>query len=188
VVAVDLHAVEQTIRSVSHAAVASRAHFLLAQAADTEGAVRADLEDAVRVYLALKEVVAEHELDALTVRCFDLVLELETTGCFALAQLTDEAIIAGCEGDLVSTVGLLWAHELLGETPWMANPAPGGRDPQHALAGSLYRPAYDRGRLLSLFPFRVGTGFRDPGVATRRTGHAAAYRGTEHGSPVARGG
>jgi L-fucose isomerase-like protein len=50
-------------------------------------------------------------------------LHQRTTGCFGLAQLTDEGIIAGCEGDLVSTIGLLWAHRLLGVTPWMANPA-----------------------------------------------------------------
>jgi L-fucose isomerase-like protein len=51
------------------------------------------------------------------------VLNLETTGCFGLAELTDEGVIAGCEGDLVSTVGLLWAYKLLDEIPWMANPA-----------------------------------------------------------------
>ncbi len=56
-------------------------------------------------------------------RCFDLVLNQQTTGCFALAQLADDGVIAGCEGDLVSTVALLWAKKLLGATPWMANPA-----------------------------------------------------------------
>ena len=83
----------------------------------------ADLRDVTRIYLALKDVVADHRLDALTVRCFDFVQHQRTTGCFGLAQLTDEGVIAGCEGDLVSTVGLLWAHKLLGVTPWMANPA-----------------------------------------------------------------
>lgn len=81
------------------------------------------MDDVVKVYLALKKVVQEQKLDALTLRCFDLVLGLKTTGCFGLSQLTDEGIIAGCEGDLVSTVGLMWARELLGLTPWMANPA-----------------------------------------------------------------
>ncbi len=83
----------------------------------------AALMDVVRVYAALRALAAEHELDALTLRCFDLVLELQTTGCFGLAALTDEGIIAGCEGDLVSTVGMLWAAKLLDATPWMANPA-----------------------------------------------------------------
>jgi L-fucose isomerase-like protein len=82
-----------------------------------------ELGDVSRLYLALKKVVADHKLDALTVRCFDFVQHQKTTGCFALAQLSDEGIIAGCEGDLVSTVGQLWAHKLLGVTPWMANPA-----------------------------------------------------------------
>jgi L-fucose isomerase-like protein len=83
----------------------------------------AEIRDVAKVYLALKRVVADRKLDALTVRCFDLVSDQKTTGCFALAQLTDDGVIAGCEGDLVSTIGLLWSRQLLGETPWMANPA-----------------------------------------------------------------
>ncbi len=83
----------------------------------------AELREVVRVSAALRELVDEHDLDALTLRCFDLVLKLQTTGCFGLAALTDEGIIAGCEGDLVSTVGMLWAAKLLDATPWMANPA-----------------------------------------------------------------
>lgn len=82
-----------------------------------------DVQNVARIYLALKKVVTENDLDALTVRCFDFVQHQKTTGCFALAQLTDEGTIAGCEGDLVSTIGLLWARELLDVTPWMANPA-----------------------------------------------------------------
>jgi L-fucose isomerase-like protein len=81
-----------------------------------------ELRDVARVYLALKSIVVDQRLDALTVRCFDFVRHQRTTGCFGLAQLTDEGVIAGCEGDLVSTVGMLWAHKLLGTTPWMANP------------------------------------------------------------------
>ena len=48
---------------------------------------------------------------------------MKTTGCFGLAQLIDDGIIAGCEGDLTSTIGMIWAKKLTGETPWMANPA-----------------------------------------------------------------
>ncbi len=83
----------------------------------------ADLESSGRIYAALRLLVAEHALDALTVRCFDLVTDLGATGCLALSRLTDEGVIAGCEGDLVSAIGLLWAREVTGETPWMANPA-----------------------------------------------------------------
>jgi len=84
---------------------------------------RAELEDGARVYLGLRQLVERYTLSALTLRCFDLVIRLQTTGCLALAQLNDEGIIAGCEGDVVSTLGMLWAHHLLGQIPWMANPA-----------------------------------------------------------------
>jgi L-fucose isomerase-like protein len=83
----------------------------------------ADSEMVVKMSEVLEALVQRHQLDAMTVRCFDLVLNQQTTGCFALARLNDNGVIAGCEGDLVSTMAMLWAHELLGETPWMANPA-----------------------------------------------------------------
>jgi L-fucose isomerase-like protein len=50
-------------------------------------------------------------------------MQRNTSGCFALSALTDSGIIAGCEGDLVSAVGMLWAKLLTGEVPWMANPS-----------------------------------------------------------------
>ena len=83
----------------------------------------ADLTEAARVYTALRNVVRERRLDALTVRCFDIVIQRNTSGCFALSELTDVGVIAGCEGDIVSTVGMLWANLLTGEVPWMANPS-----------------------------------------------------------------
>ncbi len=82
-----------------------------------------DLGSSGHIYVALRSLIEEHQLDALTVRCFDLVTGLGATGCLALSRLTDEGVIAGCEGDLVSALGLLWAQRLTGETPWMANPA-----------------------------------------------------------------
>lgn len=82
-----------------------------------------DLAAVARVYEGLRAIVAEHDLTALTLRCFDIVLQRGTSGCFALSELTDTGVIAGCEGDLVSTVGLMWAQLLTGQTPWMANPS-----------------------------------------------------------------
>lgn len=122
VVPIDLNIVEQTISAIHQDEVASYVTSLTGNASEIREPSLVEIEDVVRVYVALRQVVEQHELDALTVRCFDLVLHLRTTGCFGLAQLTDEGIIAGCEGDLVSTVGLLWAYKLLGKTPWMANP------------------------------------------------------------------
>jgi L-fucose isomerase-like protein len=123
VVGVDLSGVQKVIRAVPQDRLAPHITSLVQQATDVREPSPEEIEDVVRVYVALKQVVEQQKLDAITVRCFDLVLDMKTTGCFALAQLADEGTIAGCEGDLVSTVGLLWAHKLLGQVPWMANPA-----------------------------------------------------------------
>lgn len=95
----------------------------ISSAISINGPLQADFKKSVDVYTGLQEIVAEQRLDALSVRCFDLVTRHKSTGCFALAQLNDENIVSGCEGDLVSTIGMLWAKHLLGLTSWMANPA-----------------------------------------------------------------
>lgn len=82
-----------------------------------------DIINNIKVYIAMKKIVNKHQLDALTLRCFDLVLDLETTGCFALSYLNDEGIIAGCEGDMVSALSMLYVFKKTGKLPWMANPS-----------------------------------------------------------------
>ncbi|MBL1214422.1 MAG: hypothetical protein D8M61_13840 [Ignavibacteriae bacterium] len=75
------------------------------------------------VYFAIKNIADKYQLNSLSIRCFDLVVDQKTTGCFAISQLNDEGIIAGCEGDLVSTVGMLLGYKLIDELIWMANPS-----------------------------------------------------------------
>ena len=82
-----------------------------------------ELPAAGRVHAMLRRVVDSERLDAVAVRCFDLVMRKRTTGCLALAHLNDQGIIAGCEGDLVATVAMLWIQRLIGALSWMANPS-----------------------------------------------------------------
>lgn len=84
---------------------------------------QADIGKSVGVYRALRRIVKEQRLDALTLRCFDLVLDERTTGCFGLSRLNDEEIMAGCEGDIPAALALLWVKRLTGQTAWMSNPA-----------------------------------------------------------------
>jgi L-fucose isomerase-like protein len=123
VVPIDMEEVVAKLEAIADSNLEPHVESFVAGASEVREPTAAELGDVARVYLGLKQIVADHKLDALTVRCFDFVQHQNTTGCFGLAQLTDEGIIAGCEGDLVSTVGLLWAQTLLGVTPWMANPA-----------------------------------------------------------------
>ena len=123
VVPIPMDEITQALRAVPSQTVASILEPLVTGATEVREPSQADVEGVVRVYVALKQAIERHSLDAITVRCFDLVHDLQTTGCFGLAQLTDERVVAACEGDLVSTVGMLWAYMLLGQIPWMANPA-----------------------------------------------------------------
>jgi L-fucose isomerase-like protein len=82
-----------------------------------------DVDAAMGVRAALGDVLDDHELDAVTVRCFDLLGDPGTSGCLALASLNDEGIVAGCEGDVPSTLAMLLARFLLDQPAWMANPA-----------------------------------------------------------------
>ncbi len=82
-----------------------------------------EIAQSVAIYRALRRLVATYRLDALTLRCFDLVLEEKATGCFALSRLNDEGVIAGCEGDIPAALALLWARQLTGVLGWMSNPA-----------------------------------------------------------------
>ena len=75
------------------------------------------------VYNVIKSLIIKNKLDAVTIRCFDLVKELKTTACYALAKLNSENTPAGCEGDIPSIIGMLWAKETTGCIPWMANPS-----------------------------------------------------------------
>lgn len=78
---------------------------------------------AARIYVGLKDLVGKYRLDAVTVKCFDLLPMLRNTGCYALARLNEEGIPAGCEADVLSTLGMLFLRELTGQASFMANPS-----------------------------------------------------------------
>jgi len=123
VVPIAMDEITQVMEQITEDDLRPALDALKAEATEIREPTEEEMRDVVRVHAALRRLVDNYDLDAVTVRCFDLVLNLKTTGCFGLAELTDEGVIAGCEGDLVSTVGLLWAYKLLDEIPWMANPA-----------------------------------------------------------------
>lgn len=86
-----------------------------------------DLEKAARLYAALKDICSEYKLNALSVKCFDLLHEARTTACLALALLNDEGIVAGCEGDVQALWTMLYAKLALKRQAFMANPSSSNR-------------------------------------------------------------
>lgn len=83
----------------------------------------AEMEKALSVYGALKRLIGRYGLSGVTVRCFDLLDTVHTTGCLALAILNAEGIYAGCEGDVPSLVSMVILGEVSGQPVFQCNPS-----------------------------------------------------------------
>ncbi len=81
-----------------------------------------ELNKAYRVYKALKQMVKGHNLDGLTIRCFDLLNSIKTTSCLALALLNEKGIVASCEGDVPSMLSAFTIRNKLNLPAFQANP------------------------------------------------------------------
>lgn len=123
-----------------------------------------DVSAAGSVHELLRRVVDAGRFDAVAVRCFDLVMRSHTTGCLALAQLNDQGILAGCEGDLCATVAMLWVHRMTGRLSWMANPSRADLDSGVLALAHCTVPRALSGpyRLRSHFESGLGVGIQAP--------------------------
>ena len=88
-----------------------------------ESSLTDSLPDAYRIYLALKSLTEKYQLQGFTLRCFDLLDTVHNTGCWALAKLNSEGIVAGCEGDVPTMLTMMVVRALCGISCFQANPA-----------------------------------------------------------------
>lgn len=82
-----------------------------------------ELQKALNIYGALNAIKDQYELSGLTVRCFDLLAPLQSTGCIGLAMLNALGIPSACEGDVPALISMMILQLLLGEPGFMVNPA-----------------------------------------------------------------
>ena len=87
------------------------------------GEVDPGMKGAEAIYNRLKELVAEFDLQGVTLRCFDLLTTVKNTGCIALSKLNDEGIPAACEGDIPTLLTMMVCQRLTGELCFQVNPA-----------------------------------------------------------------
>jgi len=120
---IELEQLYQALENVDSAKAKRIAADFLENAAKIVESNEADLVEASKIYLALKEVITKNDLDVITIRCFDIVKKLDTTGCLALSLLNNEGLVAGCEGDVPAAFTMFLAYQLTGVMPFMANPA-----------------------------------------------------------------
>lgn len=75
------------------------------------------LDKVARMTVALEELVEEHHLDGLDLKCqYELSQEYGCTGCVALSILANQGLVAGCEGDIPTTTTQAVLSALTGET------------------------------------------------------------------------
>ena len=85
--------------------------------------VRASYPGATQIYHALEVLVKNHKLNALTLRCFDLLSSVGNTGCLALASFNADGFPASCEGDVPALLSMMISQALIGFTGFQANPS-----------------------------------------------------------------
>jgi L-fucose isomerase-like protein len=81
-----------------------------------------DFDRSSRIYVALEALVRKHDLNSLSVRCFDYIGKHKATGCYAISLFNDRGIAAGCEGDIPATVAMVTLGEASGSPTFLANP------------------------------------------------------------------
>jgi L-fucose isomerase-like protein len=127
--------------------------------------------EATRIYLAAKKIVEKETLDALAIKCFEIIPVVNNTACLMVSKLVDEGVIAGCEGDLNATVSMILLNYLTDQPVWLANPA---------------SVDYER-NTLTLAHCTVGTSLiSDPEKIVLRT-HFESGRGISIQGPVKKG-
>lgn len=120
IVRVNLNELIELVSEVSDDEVTELASGVSARAAKVRIPHR-EIQKALKIYVALKKLIARHGLNALTIRCFDLIKSVGTTACLSLSLLNNEGFVAGCEGDLSTLITMAILKELSGGPVFMGN-------------------------------------------------------------------
>ena len=82
-----------------------------------------DIFDAVKLYNSLKDLIQKNDINAISIRCFDIIETCKTTACLALSIFNDRGLVSGCEGDIPTLWSMIIARALLNKASFMANPS-----------------------------------------------------------------
>ncbi|MBQ3669406.1 MAG: hypothetical protein II920_09310, partial [Clostridia bacterium] len=84
---------------------------------------KTDVEKALCVYGAFQRIVERYDLAGVSVRCFDLLDSVHTTGCLGLSILNNLGVYGGCEGDMPALLSMAVMGSVTGEKLFMCNPS-----------------------------------------------------------------
>ncbi|WP_300728909.1 fucose isomerase [uncultured Bacteroides sp.] len=120
---IPLKHVYKKFHSITDNEIGVEASLLATQAQACQDTTPEALLRAMRLHKAIKQVCEEEKLDAVSLSCFSLIDQINTTGCVSLSLLNNEGIPAGCEGDLQAIVTMLMAQAVTGKPSFMGNPS-----------------------------------------------------------------
>ena len=84
---------------------------------------RNEIENALYIYGAFKRIADRYALKGVSVRCFDLLDTVHSTGCLGLSILNSSGVYGGCEGDMPSLLSMAVMGSVTGEDLFMCNPS-----------------------------------------------------------------
>ena len=82
-----------------------------------------ELYKADKIYNGLSNIVSKYNLSGLTLRCFDLLSSVKSTGCLGLAYLNHDHITATCEGDISAMLSMAIVEKVFNQYSFQANPS-----------------------------------------------------------------
>ena len=89
----------------------------------SKGYDKEQMEKAFYVYGGFRRLVDKYGLHGVTVRCFDLLTSVFTTGCLGLAILNADGVYGGCEGDIPSLISMAILGDLTDKPVFLCNPS-----------------------------------------------------------------
>lgn len=128
----------------------------------------AEMGKSLAVYGALARLVQKYGLCGVTVRCFDLLDSVHTTGCLALAILNAQGVYAGCEGDVPSLVSMVILGEVSGQPAFMCNPSRIDTDRGEMVLAHCTLPANMPERMELMTHYESGIGVAIAGAIPER--------------------
>ncbi len=80
-----------------------------------------DLEDAIKLYLAIKKLMYKHNVNAVLFNCFNYIVKYGITPCLALSLLNSEGLYGVCESDIPMMIGMVIGKILANKASFMGN-------------------------------------------------------------------
>ena len=84
---------------------------------------RDEIEKALYIYGAFQRLADRYGLLGVSVRCFDLLDSVHSTGCLGLSILNSLGTFGGCEGDLPALLSMTILGTVTGQDVFMCNPS-----------------------------------------------------------------